>query len=125
MNYIYTELSNFATVHYEDMERENDGSINIDDVNIVYNIDGQFKFTENEVRSDIPLIIDIWYPVGGIYEVEDMIYQIDKLFNRRVVRVNGKIFKVNRSENFVMNVPENEEELGRKRVNYSITYYNY
>lgn len=125
MGFIYEELSKFAPVFYEDMEREKDGSIKIDDTNIVYNLEGMFELTDNKVRKDIPLLVDIWYLKKDIYDVEDMVYEIDKEINEYIFRSKGLVFRIERSSNYVMNIPDDSENVRRKRINYVVKYYKY
>lgn len=125
MNYIYENLSQFAPVYYEDMERQEDGSIELKSTNIVYNLEGMYKTTDDRVRKDIPLIIDVWYLKKDLYDIEDMVHEIDKGLSNVSVMVNDKAFKVSRETNYYMNIPDDSLNIRRKRLKYLIKYFNH
>lgn len=125
MDYIYKELSKFAPVYFEDMVREQDGSINVYGTNIVYGFDGMFQLTDNKVRRDIPLSINIWYLAEEVYEVEDMIYLVDKALSDAIVREGDVTFKLEKDSNFLTNIPDDDIRLRRKRLRYNVRYYRY
>jgi hypothetical protein len=125
MNFIYDELIEFAPVYYEDMKREKDGSIKLESTNIVYNLEGMYKVSEINVRKDIPLIIDIWHLKEDLFEIEDMIYQIDKRLSDVTVNIDDKAFKISKDTAFLTNVPDPDLNIRRKRLRYVIKYYNH
>ena len=125
MNFIYDELIEFAPVYYEDMKREKDGSIKLESTNIVYNLEGMYKVSEINVRKDIPLIIDIWHLKEDLFEVEDMIYLIDKKLSDVTVNIDDKAFKISKDTAFRTNVPDSDLNIRRKRLRYVIKYYNH
>lgn len=125
MDFVYEKLSEFAPVFYEEINREEDGSVNLEKTNIVYNLEGMYELTDNKVRKDIPLSIDIWYLKGDIYDVEDMIYNIDKKLNEVIYRTNDMIFRIERDSNFVVNIPNDSKHIKRKMMNYVVKYYKY
>lgn len=125
MNFIYNELTEFAPVYHEDMKREKDGSIELKSTNIVYNLEGTYKVPEISVRKDIPLIIDIWHLKKDLFEIEDMIYLIDKKLSGVTVTIDDKVFKISKDTAFRINIPDPDLNIRRKRLRYVIKYYNH
>ena len=132
MSYVYDELTKLAPTYFEDMDRKEDGSIDVNETSIVYNIDGMFQFTDNKARSEVPLTLDIWYLKKDTFEVEDLVFTIDKLFVDSIQRIDGSIFKFSKPEDFVINISDDGtgdkrtgSNIRRKRVNLLINYYKY
>jgi len=125
MIFIEEKLSEISSlpVYYEDIVRQDDGSINLKSTSIVYNIEGSYKVADIKIRRDIPIIIDVWYLKKDIFSVEDLIDKIDNEFSEEVIFVDGNVYKVFRDTVFYSNVPEQDENIGRKRLRYTIRNY--
>lgn len=125
MIFIEEKLSEISSlpVYYEDMVRQEDGSIKLNSTNIVYNIEGGYKVADIRVRRDIPIIIDVWYLKKDIFSVEDLITKIDNEFSDEIISIDGNIYKVFRDTIFYSNMPEQDESIGRKRLRYTIRNY--
>lgn len=126
MIFIENKLSEISLlpVYYEDMIRQNDGSIELKSTNIVYNIEGSYDVANMKIRRDIPIIIDIWFLKKDIFSVEDLITKIDNEFSDEVVIIGEEIYKVFRDTIFYSNVPEQDKNIGRKRLKYTIRKYS-
>lgn len=126
MFFIENKLSEISLlpVYYEDMIRQNDGSIELKSTNIVYNIEGSYDVANMKIRRDIPIIIDIWFLKKDIFSVEDLITKIDNEFSDEVVIIGEEIYKVFRDTIFYSNVPEQDKNIGRKRLRYTIRKYS-
>lgn len=124
MKYIHSVLSEYDTdARYQDLDRKEDGSIDLGDTAIVYNIEGTM-YTGNEARRDIPLSIDIWYRKNKIYEVEDILKNIEEDFVGKVTKVDtGSIFLFDRASSFITNILDPNEDILRKRINFNIRHY--
>lgn len=125
MIFIENKLSEITSlpVYYEDMIRQEDGSIELKSTNIVYNIEGGYKVADINVRRDVPIIIDVWFLKKDIFSVEDLITEIDNEFSDEVILIDGIIYKVFRDTIFYSNIPEQDEKIGRKRLRYTIRKY--
>lgn len=125
MIFIENKLSEISLlpVYYEDMIRQEDGSIELKSTNIVYNIEGSYDVANMRIRRDIPIIIDIWFLKKDIFSVEDLINKIDNEFSEEVILIDGIIYKVFRDIIFYSNIPEQDEKIGRKRLRYTIRNY--
>ena len=126
MIFIENKLSEITSlpVYYEDMIRQEDGSIELKSTNIVYNIEGSYDVANMKIRRDIPIIIDIWFLKKDIFSVEDLITKIDNEFSDEVVLIDEEIYKVFRDTIFYSNVPEQDKNIGRKRLRYTIRKYS-
>lgn len=125
MIFIENKLSEITSlpVYYEDMIRQEDGSIELKSTNIVYNIEGSYDVANMKVRRDVPIIIDVWFLKKDIFSVEDLIDEIDNEFSDEVILIDGIIYKVFRDIIFYSNIPEQDEKIGRKRLRYTIRNY--
>lgn len=125
MIFIENKLSEITSlpVYYEDMIRQKDGSIELKSTNIVYNIEGSYDVADINVRRDVPIIIDVWFLKKDIFSVEDLIDKIDNEFSEEVILIDGIIYKVFRDIIFYSNIPEQDENIGRKRLRYTIRNY--
>lgn len=125
MIFIENKLSEISLlpICYEDMIRQEDGSIKLESTNIVYNIEGNYNVADINVRRDIPIIIDIWYLKKDIFSVEDLITKIDNEFSDEVILIDEYVYKVFRDTIFYSNIPEQDENVGRKRLRYTIRNY--
>lgn len=125
MIFIESKLSEISSlpVYYEDMIRQEDGSIELKSTNIVYNIEGGYNVADIKIRRDIPIIIDIWFLKKDIFSVEDLVDKIDNEFSDEVILIDGNIYKVFRDIVFYSNIPEQDENIGRKRLRYTIRNY--
>lgn len=126
MIFIENKLSEISLlpVYYEDMIRQEDGSIELKSTNIVYNIEGSYDVANMKIRRDIPIIVDIWFLKKDIFSVEDLITKIDNEFSDEVVLIDEEIYKVFRDTIFYSNVPEQDKNIGRKRLRYTIRKYS-
>ena len=125
MNFIYENLSKHAPTFYEDMVRKSDGSIDIRGTNIVYNVEGMLQLTDNKVRKDIPITIDIWHLSKDLHEIYELMYAIDKDIDGYIFRSDDIVFRIVRDNNYILNVPDDSEEIRRKRMSYIIKYYRH
>lgn len=125
MIFIESKLSEISSlpVYYEDMIRQEDGSIKLESTNIVYNIEGSYDVANMRIRRDIPIIIDIWFLKKDIFSVEDLVDKIDNEFSDEVILIDGNIYKVFRDIVFYSNIPEQDANIGRKRLRYTIRNY--
>lgn len=131
--YIYDTLIKFAPTYYGDIVRDNDGSIRIDTINIVYNLEGVLRVNNNEVRNNIPVSIDLWYPSKDMFLVEEVIRDIDNIINGKIIKISeNQTIKINKSVNYLLNIGSGDYgsqkdyadyNIGRKRLNYEVILY--
>ena len=123
MNIIYSEVSKVLPIFYEELPREQDGSVKIENPISVYNIEGVYFNTDNEARREIPLTIDIWFRTEDLFKVEDIVEEIDKKITNSIFKAEEKIMKVRRDSVFCMNIDDSEMNLRRKRLSFLVDYY--
>lgn len=123
MDYLYTKLSMFAPVHFENMERNNEGNIIIEGTNIVYKIEGA-QLTQVESIVDFQLTIDFWYLLEDFYDIENMVLEVDDtIFGKVIKNEDSGTFRIFKSDNFLMNIRDEDGKIRRKRLNYIVRYY--
>lgn len=123
MEHLHEQLSEYAPVYYEDMIREEDGSIKIDSINIVYDLTS-ISSSDNSIKGEIPLIIDIWHPRNRIFDVEDLIDLIDNKFTDSVTNFNnGAVLSILKAPVFYLNIKDPDPNIRRKRLNFILHYY--
>lgn len=123
MKYIHNKLSVCGEVFFEDIERDSEGYAKIDDIKIVYDLDGVYQLTDNKVKKDIPLTIDIWSRKDQIYDVEDLVEQLDEELEGRVYRSDTLIFTFKRNSIWSLNLRDEDKNVRRKQLKYVIKYY--
>lgn len=123
MESIYSKLSIYGDIYFEDIERNEEGKAIIDDIKIVYNLPNIFQLTNNKARKDIPLQIDIWGREEQVLEIENLIEQIDNLLENEVYRIDTLFFIVQKQNLWVQKINDEDKHITRKRLNYAIRFY--
>lgn len=123
MEWIYSKLSIHGDIYFEDLERDEEGKAVIDDIKIVYNMPNILQSLNNKVRKDIPLVIDIWGRNEQVLEIENIVEQINNEINEEVYRSNTLFFIVQKQNNWALNIDDEDKNIRRKRLNYSIRFY--
>jgi archaellum component FlaC len=123
MEWIYSKLSIHSKVYFEDLERNEEGEAVIDDIKIVYNIPNILQSLSNKIRKDIPFYIDIWGRKDQVLDIENLVEQLDKSINEEVYRSDTLFFIVQKQNNWVVNITDEDKNIRRKRLNYTIRFY--
>ncbi len=123
MEWIYSKLSTLGNTYFEDLERDEEGKVIIDDIKIVYNLPNVFQVTDNKARKDIPLQIDIWGRKEQLLEIENLIELLDSTLENEVYRSDTLFFIVQKQNLFSQNINDEDKYIRRKRLNYTIRFY--
>lgn len=123
MEWIYDKLSTLGDTCFEDLERNEDGKAVINDIKIVYNLTNILQLTDNKVRKDIPLQIDIWSRKEQTLEIENLIEQMDNLLENEVYRSDTLFFIVQKQNSWSLNIKDEDKNIRRKQLNYIIRFY--
>lgn len=123
MEWIYSKLSVIGNVCFEDLERDEQGKVIIDNIKIVYNIPNVLQSLTNKNRKDIPLTIDIWGLKEQTLEIENLVEQIDNSINEEVYRSDTLFFNVQKQNIWAVNISDEDKNIRRKRLNYTIRFY--
>lgn len=126
MDYIYLRLSDFAPVYFEEKARDELGNMDIDETNIIYNLEGFYQVSETRAIIDIPMKVDLWYLAKDFYPAEEIAGRIDDLLDNHIFKLSDKAtIKISRDPNFLINVPDEDTKIRRKRFSYTIRYYGF
>lgn len=123
MEYLYVHFSKHGEVFWEDLERDEEGKANIDDIKITYNLPTVLNLTNNKCRSDIPLEINIWGRKEQAFEIEKIIEKINKDLNEELYQSNTLIFVINKDNLFRINHQDVDKNIRRVQLNYVIRFY--
>lgn len=123
MQWLYTKLSIYEDVYFEDIARNEQGEAIINGIKIVYNIPNILQSLNNKVRKDVPLIIDIWGLKEQTLEIETLVEELDKTINEEVYKGDTLFFVIRKQNNWVVNIPDEDKNIRRKRLNYTIKFY--
>lgn len=123
MEWIYSKLSALGDTYFEELERNKDGEVFIDDLQIVYNIPNVLKTTDNKARRDIPLQIDIWGRKDQALDIENLIVNIDSTLENEVYRSDTLFFIINKQTTWILNIKDEDKNIRRKQLNYTIRLY--
>lgn len=123
MKWIYSKLSIYGDVFFEDLERDKHGEAVIDSLKIVYSMPNIMQSSINKTREDIPLIIDILGKNEQVLEIENIIEQINSGINEEVYRSNTLFFIVQKQNNWILKIDDEDKNIRRKRLNYNIRFY--
>ncbi|MBU5485963.1 hypothetical protein KQI86_16705 [Clostridium sp. MSJ-11] len=123
MSWIYLKLSSLGDTFFEDLERDEEGKTVIDNIKIVYNLYNILQLTDNKVRKDIPLSIDIWGIKDQVLEIEDLAEEIDKAISDEVYRNNTLFFIVQKANLWTLSLKDEDKNIRRKQLNYIIRFY--
>ncbi|WP_050607263.1 hypothetical protein [Clostridium niameyense] len=119
MEWLYRYLTLYGDVYFEDLQRDEEGKANIDDIKIVYNISNVLKITDNKCRNDIPLTIDIWGRNDQVIEIENIIEKLELLENE--VYRSDKLFLIISKDNlFRVNMKDEDKNIRRVQVHFII-----
>lgn len=122
MEWLYDKLSIVGNTCFEDLERDETGKAVIDDIKLVYNISNVLNITDNQTRSDIPLIIDIWGRSEQVIEIESIVEQLEVL-NNEVYRSDKLFFIINKDRLFRLNLDDEDKNIRRVQLHFIIRKY--
>lgn len=124
MEMIYKLLSRYAKTSYDEISRDKDGVVILEDMKITYSLPSRLQTTDLEVRNEIPLTIDIWYRKEHIFDVEDVAYAVDKELSRLKWTCDNQVALFRRDGTFMVNINDEDPNIKRKQMNYMINYYS-
>lgn len=125
MESIYGVLSQYGNTTYGSIERNEDGYVDFSGIKITYSF-GTRTTSENEVRQDIPLVVDIWYKAPDTFTVEDVVKNIAGDFKYLLWEsVDGVVVHFSKANAFSQDIQDPDENIRRKQLNFMIRYYEY
>lgn len=115
LTYLYTQISSILpNTFYEKVPQEKSFPY------VVYTLPG---ISEEEVREDYTLEIDIWSNSNDIMELETIVTDIDCNLNRELELNDGFMCKIYRNTPYRLNIPDPDENLNRRKLRYLIKLY--
>lgn len=121
MIWIGDKLDSIGNTTFEELERDSQGKVNIDDINLVYNIPNVQNI--NVVKKQVILEIDIWGRKDQVLDIETVVESIDKSLNNEIVNTGTAVFYISRSIVWINNIKDENKNIRRKKLNYLIRLY--
>ncbi|BDR72637.1 hypothetical protein K144316041_13450 [Clostridium tetani] len=120
MTYINT-LLNYCSdkVYFEDLERDTEGVINIDGINLSYELESGSRDPYG-FQEHIALVINVWGRNDQTIPMEDMVECIDKQLLKRQWNCDGRLYVIDRDMVYRNNIKDPDRRIRRIKLNYIV-----
>ncbi|KGI37949.1 hypothetical protein DP149_10240 [Clostridium tetani] len=120
MTYV-SKLLSFCcdNVYFEDLERDTEGVINIDDINLSYELESG-SMDAHGFQEHISLVINVWGRNDQIIPMEDMVKLIDKQLLKRQWNCDGRLYVIDRDVVYRNNIKDPDRRIRRIKLNYIV-----
>lgn len=122
LKWLYSKLSTFGEAYFQDLERDDEGVAIIDGVKLVYDIGNGFQYSDNRVRTDNDLTIDIWGRKEDYIKLEELAEKLDSLDGEFIQSCDG-IYRIYKSTFHRINVGDVDKNIKRIRVQFNVKKY--
>ena len=122
LKWLYSKLSTFGEAYFQDLERDDEGVAIIDGVKLVYDIGNGFQYSDNRVRTDNDLTIDIWGRKEDYIKLEELAEKLDSLDGEFIQSCDG-IYRIYKSTYHRINVWDVDKNIKRIRVQFNVKKY--